>query len=110
LPGGPTPSQRKDADMAYKIKLTSKLLSQVGTVGKFAVGELLENHEQPGCTTIPAGTRFRVSATKDGNAVALIPHDVLPHDLKVWSDGYIRIIPQTRYKIVGRMDAHRTRS
>lgn len=89
-----------------KTKITNAHLTndKLSKKGKYLVVELIEDHEQNGCEIVPAGTRGIIVASymKEKEHAFLFPHDVLPNDLKVWSDGHIRIIKN--YKPLGRID------
>lgn len=82
--------------------ITTQALHDATSHGNRAVGELLIDHEQPECVTVPAGSRFVVEACALGKAVALFPHDALDEP-RVFSTGHVRIVPQASYHVVGRI-------
>ena len=83
-------------------KITTQALHDATSHGNRAVGELLIDHEQPQCVTVPAGSRFVVQATALGNCIALFPHDTWDEP-PVFGDGHVRIVPQSSYHVVGRI-------
>lgn len=64
-------------------------------------GEILADHHQAGCITVPAGTRVVISRRKGDEATVVFPHDVL-NARKLWSDGDLRVVKWNNLKIIGR--------
>lgn len=87
-------------------RVLAKHLTNPGAKGKFPVAELLVEHVQKDCTPVPKGTRGLITSVnwENGKNVFLFPHAVLPDEMRVFSDGHIRIVPSSDYKIIGRVD------
>lgn len=85
-------------------KVTEQKLVDVSLKGKYLVVELLADHHQKNCSTVPAGTRGVITATRDGEAVFVFPHTILNSSIKSFSDGDVRIIPSLSWKAIGRID------
>lgn len=73
--------------------------------GKYLVIELTEDHHQNACTPVPKGTRCITTWGVSGILIRF-PHEVLPNDLKVWSDCHLRVLKhdQKYYKPIGRIN------
>ena len=68
------------------------------------VVELIQDHVQDGCTTVPKGTLGIIDGIKpSGECIFKFPHKVLPNDKKAWIDGHIRVITKDEYKALGRI-------
>jgi hypothetical protein len=76
--------------------------------GKYLAVELLHEHQQEGCTPVPAGTRGIITAkgavAKNAHErIFLFPHTVL-NETKVFKDGDIRVLVESDYKALGRIN------
>lgn len=88
-----------------KTLLESQLTDdKISLKGKYLVIELIEDHIQKDCNTVPRGTRGIITTfTKHGN-VFLFPHSILNEEIISFSDGDIRIIQdRSKYKALGRI-------
>lgn len=84
--------------------ITKATLDDATKEGRYAVGQLKYDHEQEGCVTVPGGTRFVVKGIRGGDVAALFPHDAIPEEERVFSNGHIRIVPLFQFDVVGRIN------
>jgi hypothetical protein len=89
--------------MVKPVKVTLELLAAAGPKGKFLAARTKELHRQQGCADLPAGTAGIVTGRTPKGCIFVFPHSTLPNEMKVFSDGHVRIVPWTRLEPFGRV-------
>ncbi len=89
--------------MVKALKVTLELLADAGSKGKYLAARTKELHQQQGCADLPAGTPGMITGRSPKGCIFVFPHSVLPDEMKVFSDGHVRIIPWSRLEPYGRV-------